>query len=87
MQLVPGGETLGVDQVPQPRRPPGQEPTLHIWLSWDVKHKRWIMTWRTTDGRRMITGWRYVDVTAPIDPQTAEMITDAIAREMRSWLW
>jgi hypothetical protein len=66
---------------------PGLEPTMHVWLSWDTKHKRWVMTWRTADGARMITGWRYVEVTSPIGPDSAEMITDAIAREMRSWLW
>lgn len=60
--------------------------TMRLELAWDQEHKRWICTVIYRQGRGVRTRKSFVESGAPLDAWAVAHLTDAVKREMLSWL-
>lgn len=65
----------------------GPDHTVRLYLTWNPQRKTWILTTIVRVAQREVAFWRTIDTTAALDMDSACMISEAIAREMESWLF
>lgn len=69
------------------RRPLPDPASASFHMTWNARGKYWILTYSWQDGARHLRRWVKIDSSNPMDELGADLVADAIRREVLAWLF